>query len=319
VSSEAGQSSDWEPIPPLNRTDADVTLIFIAPNSILYESPVDDPVFSAHLTNSKLTIPALEGQSTVFYAPDYYLGVVGCAEQHQVCYGDTCTALSAHKEVFSSSSLSGLSTTQEAIFERLGLATIFTTTASAIGARSGAALLASETVRGTRQASLPSNQWQIEVSSWFTTSLARLQFSFREYAAFGQTPPHIYIRQPETPAALAMCHGQKILTTNGTISLSVLGLTIILVVGALLIFTSFILEPVTGWIGLKSQRNWVMDDKLQLQRMVFEGRGVRWNTEGAVPVTEGGEKFPGVTGSAESESLMDQDGKAVGMDVREVI
>jgi hypothetical protein len=315
VSSDVGRSSGWEPIPPLNRTDADVTLIFIAPNSVVYETPVDDPVFSAHSTNSSIVISVLEGQSTVFYESDYYLGIIGCAEQHQVCNGDICTALSAHTEVFSNSSLSGLSMTQLGIFERLGLATIYTTTAGAIGARSGTALLASETVRGTRQASLPSNQWQIEVSSWFTTSLARLQFSFREFAAFGQTPPDIFIRPPETPAALAMCHGQKILTTNGTISFSVLGLAIILAVGALLIFTSFILEPVMGWIGLKSQRNWVMDDKLQLQRMVFEGRGVRWNTEGAVPVTEGGERFPSVTGSAESESLMD---KAVGMDVREV-
>jgi hypothetical protein len=73
---------------------------------------------------------------------------------------------------------------------------------------------------------------------------------------------------------------------------------------------------VVGWIGLKSHLNWVLDDKLQLQRMVFEARGVSWtNTQGSIPVTEGGERFPSLRGTVESQSLMAEDEKAVGMSV----
>lgn len=307
--------SSWEPVSPLNRTDADITLIFIASNSVMYDTPVDDPVFSAHAI-SNLNISDSEGQKVVLYEADYYLGVIGCASQHQVCNGDTCTALSARAEAFSSSS--GLTMTQRNIFGRLGFVNVYTGIVDVIDGRSATALRAAETARGIHQASLPSNQWQIELSSWFDTGLASLQFALREYATPGKTVPGVIVQQPKTPVDLAMCDSQKTQTTDGTISFSVLGLAIILIVGALLIFTGFILETVMSWIGLKSHLNWVLDDKLQLQRMVFEGRGVRWNTEGAVPVTEAGERFPSVTGSAESESLMSQGEKQVGANLREV-
>lgn len=38
------------PIDPLLRTDADVTLVFLSANQIIYFLPVDDPWYSAHQT-----------------------------------------------------------------------------------------------------------------------------------------------------------------------------------------------------------------------------------------------------------------------------
>ncbi len=73
-----------------------------------------------------------------------------------------------------------------------------------------------------------------------------------------------------------------------------------------------------GWVGLRSHVNCILDDKLQLQRMGFEGRGVQWNIDGAVPVTEAGVRSPGVPGLAETESLMTRDEKTVDINVADV-
>jgi hypothetical protein len=314
--SNAGGSSSWEPAAPLNRTDADLHMIFIAPNSILYETPVDDPVFSAHLISNISTTDS-QGRGTVYYEADYYLGIIACADQHQICRGATCTQLSGRSSVLSSSQ--GLAMIQKGILQRIAFASTFTGMSQVIAGRSATALRASETVIGINQASLPANQWQIEVSSWFSTGLVMLQHSLREYVAPTNLLPGTYIVEPQNPIEQAMCFSQKNQTTNGTISFSVLGLAIILIVGTLVILASFVLETVVGWIGLKSHLDWVLDDKLQLQRMVFEARGVSWtNTQGSIPVTEAGERFPSLRGTAESQSLMSEDEKAVGMNMVEI-
>jgi hypothetical protein len=317
VYSNAGEDTMWEPVPALNRTDADVHLVFIAPNSLLYDTPVDDPLFSAHLV-SNISITDQNGNMVKYYEADYYIGAIGCTDQHQVCNGDVCTKLTSSQQVFSSSL--GLSMVQRGIFQRLGFASVFTGVAHIINGRSGTALRASETVLNFNQASLPSNQWQIEVSSWFDTGLATLQAVIREYASPALVSPGLLIRKPETPVGLAMCHSQKTQTMNGTVSFSMLGLGIILVVGSLVILISFVLETAVGWIGLKTHINWMLDDKLQLQRMVFERRGVKWtNREGTIPVTEKGERFASVPRSPETHGLMEQDAeKIVETSVREV-
>jgi hypothetical protein len=284
---------------------------------MIYSTTNDDPIFSAHRSFS---FTDSEGRDVIYYDHDWYAGVIACAEQHQVCHRHTCTKLASYNETFSS--LRGLSMVQEGILQRISFANVFTGVATVIYGRSASALRASETeAPATFQGSLPSNQWEIEVSSWFNTSLAMLQNVLREYASPTNILPGTYIQQPESAIDRGLCYNQKTRETSGTTSFSVLGLAIILVVGTLLILISLVLETVTGWIGIKSYSSWVLDDKLHLQRMAFEARGVRWtNIEGIVPVTEAGERFPALSASAESQALMaDQDDKAVGVNVREFV
>lgn len=75
----------WTPIDPLNRADADVTLVLIGTNAITYDEEVSDPVFQANQT----TI------GDEFWISDYFIRVVGCADQHQFCNPETgsCTAM----------------------------------------------------------------------------------------------------------------------------------------------------------------------------------------------------------------------------------
>lgn len=79
-------------------------------------------------------------------------------------------------------------------------------------------------------------------------------------------------------------------------SFSTLGVAIILAAGGLFILTHMILEYiVANVIPTKNYKliRWALDDKLQLQRLAFEGAGVgTWNPGlGAVPTTKRSQTF----------------------------
>lgn len=83
--------------------------------------------------------------------------------------------------------------------------------------------------------------------------------------------------------------------SNAT-SFSTLGVAIILTVGGLLILTHMVLEyVVANVVPTKNYKlvRWALDDKLQLQRLAFEGVGVgSWNAGlGTVPTTKRTQTF----------------------------
>jgi len=81
----------WIPISNISRTDADVTLTFVSPNSITYRAQVTDPFFQATYPFTSLAI--VPGNFTV-YTPDDLVSVMGCVEQYSLCKGeDRCTKL----------------------------------------------------------------------------------------------------------------------------------------------------------------------------------------------------------------------------------
>jgi hypothetical protein len=316
VSNAGGPTAGWEPSAPLNRTDADVHLIIVSANSMVYEQPVDDPLFSAHLL-SDYSLPVSDGPDMAFYEADSYARTIACADQHQICHGESCTQLSAYGSTFFESQ--GLTEVQRHVRERIRFASVLTGMTQVINGRSAAALRASDTALSLFQLPLPENQWQIELSSWFGTGIVMLQTSLRDFASPTNIMPGSYIRKLTDPIDLAMCLGQKTQMTNGTVSFSLLGLASILIVGMLVILTSLVLETVVGWIGPKGLQTWVMDGKFHLQRMVYEARGVSWtNPMRSIPVTEAGVRFATVAASPESQALMGAYEKTAGTNVREV-
>ena len=113
----AASSQGWKPIPALGRTDADVSLFLLAPNSIYYSAPVQDPFFSA---NNEVTIPGDPGsQDSVFYFPDQYLYALACTDQHQICTSAKCTPLTGFQSAISSSLNLDMNSMQRAIRDRL--------------------------------------------------------------------------------------------------------------------------------------------------------------------------------------------------------
>lgn len=312
----------WVPIPALNRTDADISIIMINPNSMRFAAPNNDPVFGAYEMSSYVDN---QGQNHSWYAGQYWVSVIACAEQHQICnlLNGACTPLVGSMTLLGQSLSTdvGLNPVQQIIMDRISAVVPFTSVYQTVYPRKDSALRAQETVTELEQAPIPDNQWMIEVSHWFETGLARLQRGIVEYAT-GPTNivPGLSIYMPNEVVSKAMCNSQKITDPRGTISFSVLGVAIILGVGGLIIGVSLVLDTIVSFIqhrwnkGQHARLNWILDDKLQLQRMVrprppkisfwrhelpadyrqaFEGAGMEaWSGHTAlVPTTEHGEKF----------------------------
>jgi hypothetical protein len=146
------------------------------------------------------------------------------------------------------------------------------------------------------------------VEYWFTTGLAKVQKGFVEYAK-GPTNvlENTYISKPFDGPSHQLCNSQKIKAPpgSGAVSFSTLGVALILAIGGLLILSHTILEYVTAnVIAMRNHKliRWGIDDKLQLQRLAFEGHGMgTWKASiGSVPTTTGHELF-GMEIDAESE------------------
>jgi len=97
-----------------------------------------------------------------------------------------------------------------------------------------------------------------------------------------------------------MCDMQLLRHTGSHQNFSVLGLTILLSCGGLVILLSLVAETVVGWIqnrtglGKRGREQWIVDGVLQLQRSAYEGQMIEsveraaWiGEEDPVPATEG--------------------------------
>lgn len=139
-------------------------------------------------------------------------------------------------------------------------------------------------------ATLPSTQWQKEVSNFFNVSLAALQ---RAGPAFAQPPAFDvgnpiadrdnnilkFIKKPEDSEMLRLCDAIKMRSKAHT-SFSVLGLFLLIGLGLLIMLLNMVLPWLVASWQLRSgeggykRLEWVESNAFQLQRMAAEGRGV---------------------------------------------
>ncbi|KEF60128.1 uncharacterized protein A1O9_04978 [Exophiala aquamarina CBS 119918] len=294
--------------PQLVQTSADLTLIFLAPNAIKYSYPDNTPFFSA---NYYADLGSFNGVNLSYCSADEYVNTKACQDQYQYCNGeslDRCTRLTAYQQayaaIFNSTTLD-FNAVQESVAARIILNTRTLSMYHSIGGRGVQALRVSETIQERNQmVHIPHSQWQAAVASWLGVSMARLQRSAVEYAApslrKSEYPAGAHPGKLDTPISRAMCYSQKVGLVGDTISFSVLGLVIILTVGSAAILLYLVLELCVAWFrhrqdgGSYRRVRWVMDEKMQVQRMMFEeaGMGGTWtNLAGAVPVTQTKEVF----------------------------
>ena len=290
----------WDPTPELNRTDADVVLIMVAPNAIRFSTPSDDPFFPAHI-NYTFSVPdGGTNGSITFYSSDFTMNVMGCTEQYQFCnpLNGRCTDLMGTSLLFRGDDAIELNPVQESVRVRLSFAAQKSSIHQVLMARGASALRAQETVSELKQAALPPNQWTVEASTWFSVGLASLQKQTVEYAT-GPTAAVPGLKRQITVDEMdeidkGMCKNQKVRATDGSISFSALGTSIILVLGTAIVVTSWCVDSVVGWIQHKAlhkgehrRLQWILDGTLQLQRLAFEeaGMGTWSGTTDSVPVT----------------------------------
>lgn len=79
----------------MEQETADITVIMLAKNSVHYDEPVDDPLFSTH---TALDYYTLWGSEEAGYLSDFPVSMFGCTQQYQFCFArkgqsDYCTDL----------------------------------------------------------------------------------------------------------------------------------------------------------------------------------------------------------------------------------
>ena len=284
----------------MNRTDADVSIFFLAQNNVYYDSPVADPFFSANIKNP---IPAVgNGENRTSYTPDIYVTALGCIDQHQFCNPSNgqCTPLTGFDLTSKSFPALAFNPRQTATAWRFLTQLMFINMYSSVHGRGSSALRASETLSEFEQVSLPNHQWQIEVDSWMAIGMAKLQQLIVQYAT--GPPPVVgnsFTLKPQDAVWQAMCDTQKIRSSDGTTSFSILGVAVIVILGTVLILLNQVLDIIVGFIQRKldwgdhKRLQWVVDEKLQLQRLAYEeaGQGTWSGGASAVPVMRFNEKI----------------------------
>ncbi|ERF76832.1 hypothetical protein EPUS_09499 [Endocarpon pusillum Z07020] len=289
----------WRPVDAISRDDADVTIIFVSSNAINYLEPVYDPVFLATYPGDP--IRSGSKNASTYYA-NYYVNPMACIDQHQICNPNNqrCTHLQDYYDAVKQSADLDMSAVQSMIVSRLSLSFLYQTIHYCINGRGAAALRATEAAAEAVSLPLPKDQWMIEVRSWFDTGLALLQQSVMQYAA---GPPNVvgasYISRPADAIWQMMCDNQIVRSPGNTTNFSTLGVVIILSIGGILIVLSLSLDTMIGYIQQRwnyrdyQRVQWALNDKLQLQRLAYEGAGMgTWSGKTAiVPVTKSGERF----------------------------
>lgn len=283
----------WDPVPEINRTDADVALLFLMQNGVSYSEPVDDPMFAAH------DVMDLSGYlaGAVYYNTDNYVTTMGCIDQYKICNPDNnqCTDLMGVMQIlpwvgYNNDHTLKLNTIQQALVIRLMRSAQTSSIGNVVFAMGENALLAKDVlVQSTMSAGLPSNQWQLEVESWVNKGLADLQLKVVEYAtgpASVVAGSRVYQPWEEEDGdhainvvAEAMCYSQMINDTTDTVSFSILGMAVLFSIGGLIIFLSLFIDILVGWvqqkfnIGTHARLCWLLDDKLQLHRYLNQELG----------------------------------------------
>jgi hypothetical protein len=311
--SRPGTGTPWEPIPELNRRDADLSLFFLSQNQLGYLTPVLDPWFSANGTRS-VTI-----SGRTISQPDKPVSVIGCAEQYRMCNPTTSTCtpwsgFSSLRDPIMKLNTPNYTPPQLATASRLLLALSTGTNVYRLVTSLGvSSLWANNLVFGSIAPGLPDTQWQTEVLGWFQTLLAKLQADVLEYASNAKAladglGPLGHVRSPynETdfgsgtdPVIAALqgqCQSQLVRTQGEVQNFNFAGVLIIVCVSVVVIVMDLGLERLVGLVTRSKGRGrrlavWRQaDDKLHLLRMAIRAKGEHdWRLGSlGVPVVEDG-------------------------------
>ncbi|KAI3328900.1 hypothetical protein HD806DRAFT_548173 [Xylariaceae sp. AK1471] len=312
INDEEGQGG-FLPRDELYRTDGDTYIFFLVGNGVLYWDPVDDPWYQAHTPGPNIRSTVGDAGILATYMPDEAASPVACVEQFQFCntaypsetgcgpLGGSVGSVLGAAPLFNTSNAelaSGNTTTEPGsrLSWFINQQTTSATVAHIVRTLGPRALASQSKLYQGLQQKLPKEQWQLDMTQIWASSLAGLQAIFLSTAQ-GQTDKELqpYRALPGDAETQHLCNNQKMRSAQYT-SFSLFGLLFTFVTGALIIATSFLIEPVTKLLckrDLYSQYNhleWGTNSVLQLQRLGYEGvpgtRTVWQKCTSAVPITE---------------------------------
>ncbi|KAF2114997.1 hypothetical protein BDV96DRAFT_646853 [Lophiotrema nucula] len=285
-------SNSFKPIPGMERTDADVIVDLISMNSVWFNEPVNDTLYSAHRQYSY----TYNGRNITIYSPDQFAGVIGCAEQYQFClkHNDTCTGLTALPTQFEQKDFPTASDVQLAVLRTLRILSVFNDLSNG-----GILQLfqANDLISAAVLRTLPDDQWVDDVTFWESYALAGIQTMLSDVAVGPirrDANADSYTDPPQTAGEHELCKSMKMRKAGGFANVNVFGLSFIVTFSVIvtvlnLTILRFILflSKFRHALGPRLER-WAQDGLFQLQRRAFdahaEGTWIRLEDE--IPVTE---------------------------------
>lgn len=214
--------SDFIPVPALSPAalNGSVYLIFLSANSVAFTSPTEDLWYKA-TTRSKYDLPAHFSNGTEEQIPAYIqdqpASPMGCLQQMQLCNPSLpadaqCTELTGLDDAASSFMAMNAAPDKQPFFEWAldqGLGYRLVEIDGVVETLGSQSLTSRYGLNEGVQLPVPNNQWQLDVISWFSTTLVSVQQSFVDIA-LGPTGAELnrWKIGPSSPLEQHLCGSQ---------------------------------------------------------------------------------------------------------------
>lgn len=220
--------STFIPIEPLRRTDAEILLLFLSGNGVLYLEPPADDWYGRAVTASNITflLGSPDGMRRVYHSSEP-ASPLGCIQQYQFCNPalqgrGSCGPLASLRDA-----IAGAASRFESSYDEVKNNTGGTPTAErflytvdqffydsgdivgVLAYLGPTSLHSQQNMLSGVQGPLASKQWHADVSNWFNITLAMAQIRMIETAS-GPSDPAVmeYHMNFTTPDMQKLCNNQ---------------------------------------------------------------------------------------------------------------
>lgn len=216
----ADPNSGFVPSEELGRTDADVFLVFLSGHGVFFSEPLHDEWYRA--TEPYGTMREMQHEDIPIYCASEAASPLACASQWQFCNTNTsaCGPTASYHDAMSGAARAfdvngnGSTENRSPATDRLGwlmqsTGVQFSGEDSILLNLQDSALLSKQSLMQGYQGHLPDNQWQLDVTHWFSIYLALIQSNLLQTASgFQEAASGIQASKPMTEAAQSLCSNQ---------------------------------------------------------------------------------------------------------------
>lgn len=217
---EADPNSGFVPSEELGRTDADVFLIFLSGHGVFFSEPLYDDWYRA--TEPYGSMREMQHEDIPIYRASEAASPLACASQWQFCNtnASACGPTASYQDAMSGAARAfgvngnGSTENRSPATDRLkwlmqSTGVQFSGEDSILLNLQDSALLSKQSLMQGYQGHLPDNQWQLDVTHWFSIYLALIQSNLLQTASgLQEAVSGISAAKPMTEAAQSLCSNQ---------------------------------------------------------------------------------------------------------------
>lgn len=212
------KASEFYPIPLFNRTDVDLQIMALSPNTVLFANRSEDLWYRATSPlRLRMKGNGQQSEQMTLWQAEEPLWPMGCATQHQVCDPSLpekhrCTELAGWYDIapqFLAMSEHKPGDRARWILKMLDHALATESVVSILGSKSLTSRFS--LTKSKWQMTLEPNQWHSDVTNWFSITLSSLQLSLLTIASGpAYAAPEIakFVKKPATSEKETLCRSQ---------------------------------------------------------------------------------------------------------------